>query len=401
MLNRIKKLKNIFEQKFSDTGLIAGMFAAPGRVNIIGEHTDYNDGFVLPVAINRNIIMAAQLRTDKKIKIYSEEFDQKLEFDLNNISRNEKNSWSNYILGVIKEFQKRGKKLQGINIAFTGDIPIGSGLSSSAALEVAAAVTIANMHNINITKVKLALLCKRAENDFVGVASGIMDQYISALGQKNRALFIDCKSNQFEAIPFVTDTYKIVMCDTRVKRKLVDSEYNQRRKECKEAVLFYKENLRSNINSLRDVNKEEMEKTYDQLFNYSAPVAKRARHVITENIRVKKSVEALREKDFVKLGKLMNQSHSSLSNDFEVSCKELDLIVELARGIKGTIGARMTGAGFGGVTVNLVHRDYLEKFKKIVRAGYEKKVGKKPYIYISDPENGAKSLKEFGENDEY
>jgi galactokinase len=383
-----QELWDKFGRTFKDIDLESGAYAAPGRVNLIGEHTDYNDGFVMPMAIEKEITMLAQLRPDRKVKFYSLDYDQMVEYDLDNLEYDEENIWANYLLGVIDEIQKLGEKLQGFNLMFTGNIPQGSGLSSSAALEVVTALAITDLHKIKIDGVEMALLAQRAENDFVGVQCGIMDQYISRLGQKDHALLIDCRTNEYELVPFKNDNYQIVICNSKVERGLVDSEYNQRREECNQAVDFFAKHENSKITALRDLDLETVEKYKNEL---SENVYKRAHHVVSENKRVLESQKALKANDMLKFGELMYASHKSLSKDYEVSCKELDILVNLAAD-ENITGARMTGAGFGGCTVNLVKKDKLEDFVKNIKVKYKEKTGIEAEVYVSNPGNGARKL---------
>jgi len=380
-----QKLWDKFGQTFRDFDLESGAYKAPGRVNLIGEHTDYNDGFVMPMAIEKEITMLAQLRPDRKVKFYSLDYDQLVEYDLDNLEYDEENVWANYLMGVIDEIQKLGERLQGFNLMFTGNIPQGSGLSSSAALEVVTAMAITDLHKIKIDGVEMALLAQRAENNFVGVQCGIMDQYISRLGQKDHALLIDCRTNDYELVPFKNDNYQIVICNSKVERGLVDSEYNQRRRECNQAVEFFAERENVEITALRDVELETVEKYKDQL---EENVYKRAKHVVSENERVLASQIALETDDMQKFGELMYASHRSLSEDYEVSCKELDILVDLAAEEK-IEGARMTGAGFGGCTVNLVKKDNLDQFVANIKEKYKEKTGIDADIYVSNPGDGA------------
>lgn len=384
----IQELWNKFGTIFKDIDLECGAYAAPGRVNLIGEHTDYNDGFVMPMAIEKEITMLAQLRPDRKVKFYSLDYDQIVEYDLDNLEYDQENIWANYILGVIDEIQKLGSKLQGFNLMFTGNIPQGSGLSSSAALEVVTALAITDLHKIKIDGVEMALLAQRAENDFVGVQCGIMDQYISRLGQKDHALLIDCRSNDYELVPFKNDNYQIVICNSKVERGLVDSEYNQRREECNQAVEFFAEKEDGQITALRDLELKTVEKYKDEL---AENVYKRAHHVVSENERVIASKKALEADDMQKFGDLMYASHKSLSEDYEVSCKELDILVNLAAK-EDVEGARMTGAGFGGCTVNLVKKDKVDQFVENIKEKYKDKTAIEPDVYISNPGDGARKL---------
>ncbi len=390
MKEKTRVLWGKFAEHFPDTGLKKGVFSAPGRVNLIGEHTDYNDGFVLPMAIDKEIIMLGQLRDDKGVRICSLDYNTEVIFSLVDIDFDKEKMWSNYLRGIMVEFQKQDYYLQGINILFTGNIPKASGLSSSAALEVATAYLLSVLNDLQIKPVEMALLCQRAENEFVGVNCGIMDQYISRLGKKGHALMIDCRTNEYELVPFQNRDYRVVICNSGVDRGLVDSEYNQRRKECEEAVAFFYRKLEHRVEALRDVSIEEL-----QVYGRELPdtILRRARHVITENYRVLTASTALGSGDLETLGKLMVESHESLRKDYQVSCKELDLLVELSMEQEGTMGSRMTGAGFGGCTVSLVHQAYIDDFIKNVGNGYYKLTGIKPEIYVSLPADGARELK--------
>lgn len=381
-------LWNHYRKNLQDFNLASGIYQAPGRVNLIGEHTDYNDGFVMPMAIEKEITMLVQLRPDQKVRCYSLDYEQILEFNLECLEYDSKNIWINYIKGVIFEIKKLTDKLQGFNLIFTGNVPQEAGLSSSAALEVVTALAIADLHKIKMNKIDLALLSQRAENNFVGVQCGIMDQYISSLGQKEHALLIDCRSNDYQLVPFKNDNYQIVICNSKVQRGLVDSAYNQRREECKQAVEFFKSKEEFEINALRDLNLINLEKYETEL---APKVYQRARHVISENQRVIASKNYLAANEMDKFGQLMYDSHTSLSQDYEVSCHELDLLVNLAKK-ENITGARMTGAGFGGCTVNLVKKDKIDKFIKKIRENYKAETGIKAEFYISNPAKGARKV---------
>ena len=385
----LNKLWKIFNEKFTDTGLIKGAFSAPGRVNLIGEHTDYNEGFVLPIAIEKKIIMLGQLRRDRLVQIFDLGYKAEAKFSLDNLSPYKKDTWVNYLMGVMDEMQKAGYLLQGVNLIFISNIPKGAGLSSSAALEVVTALTMVKLNLLEIKPVEMAHLCRRAENNFVGVACGIMDQYVSCLGQKNYALFIDCRSNDYDLIPFNDHNYQIVICNSKVQRGLVDSEYNKRKEECKIAAEFFNHKLKREIRALRDISIDEYKKYHSQL---PEVIARRTRHVISENYRVQTGVQALRMGNYSTFGQLMIESHQSLKDDYEVSCKELDLLVDLALEQEGVLGARMTGAGFGGCTVNLLKREYIDAFKKTIKQGYKKITGIISDMYVTPPVEGAKVL---------
>jgi galactokinase len=383
----LNKLWKIFNEKFTDTGLAKGAFSAPGRVNLIGEHTDYNDGFVLPMAIGKKIIMLGQLRNDRRVRVFDLGYNTEIDFSLDKLILLSKNTWANYLMGVVDEIQKAGYILQGANLIFISNIPQRVGLSSSAALEVVTALTMAKLNSLEIKPVEMAHLCRRAENNFVGVACGIMDQYISCLGQKNYALFIDCKINKYELIPFKNHNYQIVICNSKIQRGLMDSEYNKRKEECKVATEFFKQKLNRGIRALRDITIDEYKKYQAQLPEVAA---RRAKHVILENYRVQAGVQALRMGNYFAFGQLMIESHQSLKDDYEVSCAELDLLVDLALKQEGVLGARMTGAGFGGCTVNLLRSEYIDVFGKTIKQEYKKITGIIPDIYVTPPAEGAK-----------
>lgn len=421
------KIRKIFKQKFGKSPDL--LVSAPGRVNLIGEHTDYNDGFVLPVAIDRKIRIAARKRQDRRVVLYSIDFDQTVDFSLDKIERSERTDpstglktwfWANYPKGVAYFLLEEGFDLSGAEFAITGDIPQGAGLSSSAAFEVASALafcrvssisiipenrtrntqhTIRNMyhatrnthrasritHHPSIDMVSLALLCQKAENQFVGVNCGIMDQFISAMGKKDHALFLDCRSLNFELVRLNLHDVKIVVCNTKVKRELAGSEYNKRREQCERGVEILSEWL-GDIQALRDVSVDEFAQYADQLPELTR---KRCGYVIEENARVLESVYALKAGKLEHFGKLMAESHAGLRDKYEVSCDELDTLVNAALEVDGVIGARMTGAGFGGCTVNLVEEDAIDQFVEKVSVVYEKRFGKSPEFYVCLAEAGA------------
>jgi len=385
----LNKLWKIFKDKFTDTDLVKGAFSAPGRVNLIGEHTDYNDGFVLPMAIEKEIVMLGQLRNDRLVQVFDFVYKAENKFSLDNLSPSIKETWANYLMGVMDEMQKAGYSLQGANLIFGSNIPRKAGLSSSAALEVVTTLTMAKLNSLDIKPLEIAHLSRRAENNFVGVACGIMDQYISCLGQKNYALFIDCRTNKYELIPFKDHNYQIVICNSKIQRSLINSEYNKRREECKRAAKFFTYRLGSKIRALRDVTIEEFKQYQVQLPEI---IARRARHVIFENYRVQAGVQALRGGNYSVFGQLMIESHQSLKDNYEVSCVELDLLVDLALKQKGVLGARMTGAGFGGCTINLIEQNYIDAFKKSIKNKYKKTTGIIPDIYVTRPTEGVKVL---------
>jgi galactokinase len=362
----------------------ATVVRAPGRVNLIGEHTDYNDGFVLPAAIDRSIGFAGRKRAGRLVRVHSLDFDAGVEFSLDDIQKDSKNHWSNYIRGVSKYLEENGHRLSGADMVFGGNVPREAGLSSSAAVEVGTAVFWKNLLRLELDPVYLIKLARKAENQFVGVPCGIMDQFISALGRENHALFLDCRDLSYRHVP-LRDDVKIVVCNSGVKRALAQSEYEVRLNQCREAVAQIASTVRP-VKSLRDVTLADLEAARRAL---SEVLFRRARHVVTENHRVLEAVQVLESGDVERFGQLMNASHESLRDDYEVSSKELDVLVELAWKQPGVLGARMTGAGFGGCTVNLVHQEAAEPFAEAVRRGYQDTLGLKAEIYICKASQGA------------
>ncbi len=387
---RVKKVKGIFESRFGKRDPI--VVAAPGRVNLIGEHTDYNDGYVFPVAIDKNILICGRENTDNKIKFYSADFDENAEYEIDNFEFDNKHRWANYLLGVIDELQKLGFVSKGVDAVVEGNIPIASGLSSSAALEVATATFIETIEDLRIEPTELAKLCQRAENRFVGVQCGIMDQFVSKLGKEGYALFIDCRTLDYEHIPIGDSSLRILIGDTGVKRGLVDSEYNRRRKECEEGARLLDEILDKPVSALRDVTLDEFNRVQGRL---PEVVAKRCRHVISENERVLRSMECLQEKDYPGFGKLLNESHDSLRDDYQVTCRELDIMVGLLQKNERVLGARMTGAGFGGCTVSLINARNEAEIEEIVTeisSQYKRATGIEGKIFSSQPKAGARRI---------
>lgn len=365
---------------------------APGRVNLIGEHTDYNDGFVFPAAIDREMIIAASPKEDRKdlnVHVYSMDNDASDIFSLNKIEKSKSESWSDYMRGMLSIWQACAFKVRAFEAVLSGNVPQGAGLSSSAAYEVAVGTLVNEMMATGISPKQLALLAQKAENKFIGVQCGIMDQFISAMGREDAALLIDCRSLASRAVPLRLKErgLAIVITHSGVRRGLVDSAYNDRRKECEEATAIMAKKLkRPEIKALRDVTLAELKKNEKAM---TPVVYKRAHHVVSENERVLEAVEALGRGDLKAFGKLMYASHDSLRDDFEVSCPELDTFVRLAKGFKDTIGARMTGAGFGGCTVALVPEASVAAFEAAVLPAYEKETGLKPTTWVCRAAQGA------------
>lgn len=387
--NRVGEVERKFTELFG--GAPEFIVRAPGRVNLIGEHTDYNDGFVFPAAIDRDVIIAGSVRPDRQVRAFALNFHQSSTFPIDGIQHASegREKWSNYLRAIGWVFHKEGLGTQGMNCVTLGNVPLGAGLSSSAALLVASGLAFAAGAGLEIEPVRLALLAQKAEREFVGVNVGIMDQYISALGQKDHALLIDTRALTYEAVPLPQIGVAIVIADTNKKRGLVDSEYNTRRSECEQAVAILKKHL-PEIIALRDVTVEDFEKYQAEL---PETTRKRARHVVTEDARTLESVQALKAGNVARFGELMNQSHESLKNDYQVSCKELDALVEAARSVEGVFGARMTGAGFGGCTVSLVKTEAVETFQRQVSEKYKQSTGLNTTIYVTKASQGAQRLR--------
>jgi len=361
----------------------ARVYRAPGRVNLIGEHTDYNDGFVMPVAIDLCVWVAIAPRVDRKLLVRSINFPDTAEVDLEAKVPHARNHWSDYVQGVAVILTRAGCRLQGANLLIRGDVPIGAGLSSSAAIEVATALALLDNSELVTDRVELAELCRSAENEFVGARVGIMDQFVSCCAQAGQALFLDCRSLEYWLVPLPPNV-SLVTCNTMVKHRHASGEYNTRRAQCEEGVRLLSCSL-PNIRALRDVTAEELERHGHDL---PETIRKRCRHVILENARVSAASTALQDGDLVTFGRLMKESHRSLRGDYEVSCLELDVMVELAEKQEGVYGARMTGGGFGGCTVNLVKSDAAAQFEKSVSVAYEKATGLSPQILVTSASAG-------------
>jgi len=385
----VQRLRRTFKEQFGwDEGLLRSR--APGRVNLIGEHTDYNGGFVLPMAVDREVHIFFRPRRDGPVRLWSENYGEWDEFDLNGIERNERQAWANYPRGVALMLQRHGCRLRPFDGIVFGDLPLGAGLSSSAAFEVATALALCASAGEMPEPKRLALLCQQAENEFVGVNCGIMDQFVCVHARAEHALLLDCRSLEHELLPLDTARVRVVVCNTMVRHELGSSAYNQRRARCEEAARVLNE-LAGGVQQLRDVTPELLARHAGALEELTL---KRARHVVTENERTRNAAIALRAGDYGRFGALMNESHESLRHDYEVSCDELDLMVELARRQPGVLGARMVGAGFGGCTVNLVRAESADAFVQKVQDGYRRETGIEPEIYQFVAVGGAEVLKD-------
>ncbi len=360
---------------------------SPARVNIIGEHTDYNSGFVFPASINRSVRIAAARRDDRICRVYSTRFDATVEFPLDELKKTRE--WTDYVKGTLKELCARELPVKGFDAVIGGDLPVASGLSSSAALELAVSACCQVLFGFEIEPWEDIKLARRAENHFVGVNCGIMDQFSIRLGRKGHGLFLDCRSLEYEAVPIPEDELVFIIADSKVERGLGNTEYHARQKQCERGSLFFK-SINKSLRSLRDVSEDLLIVNREKL---DPVIYRRCRHVITESKRVEKAVAALKAPDMKLFGEMMNLSHESCKNDYEVSCRELDILVELARKVPGVLGARMTGAGFGGCTINLVSRNRVDEFKDKVGRLYQSSTGLEADFIVTGAEDGVETLK--------
>lgn len=379
-----------FKELFGDEGDIRVYFA-PGRVNLIGEHTDYNGGHVFPCALTIGTYMAVRKRDDRKLNFYSMNFDELgiLEHSLDDLTAKEDGEWTNYPKGVIWAFDGRGMKLdKGLDVVIYGNIPNGSGLSSSASLEVVTGYMLTDMYGFEVSNQDIALIGQYSENNFNGCNCGIMDQFASAMGKENNAIFLDCNTLDYEYAPIVLDGAKIVVTNSMVKHSLVTSAYNDRRRESAQALKDLQQVC--GISSLGELTEEEFDKFATSIKDVVDRA--RAKHAVYENQRTIKAVEALKNNDIETFGKLMNASHVSLRDDYETSCEEVDVLVEEAWKIDGVIGSRITGGGFGGCTVSIVKDEAIDEFKERLTKVYQEKVNKTPEFYVVSIGNGPSCL---------
>ena len=384
MMTEKAKLQEAQEQFKARFGQWPRVYRAPGRVNLIGEHTDYNEGLVMPAAIQFHVWVAATARNDRKLLAHSTIFSEIVEIDLQSQDLRPRNHWSDYVLGIAMMLEQSGHALRGANLMILGDVPIGSGLSSSAALEVASGFALLATSGMPVDRTELAKLCQRAENEVVGARVGIMDPFVSCFGCSGQALMLDCRTLQYDLLP-VSSEAQLVICNTMVKHSLASGEYNTRRAECEEAVRVLSRCL-PHVRALRDVTLADLAHHTGEL---QPSVYRRCRHVITENLRVTDAADALRKNDLPEFGRLMGESHCSLRQDYEVSCAELDLLVELAQKQPGVYGSRMTGGGFGGCTINVVDGQAVDNFQRNIFRDYQRLTGRAPQIFVSPPAGGA------------
>ncbi|MCX8064066.1 MAG: galactokinase [Candidatus Hydrogenedentes bacterium] len=390
MRNPITILEDAFKHNF---GVLPQVIVkAPGRVNIIGEHTDYNHGYVLPMALEQSIYIAGRTRSDSILNFTALNTQRTSIADINCPVRNPIEPWMDYIVGVVAELKKLGFTLKGVDGIIYGEVPIGCGLSSSAALEMATLKLFEMLNEFHLDDVESAKLGQRVENNFLGLKSGIMDQFISRCGKKDHALFIDCRTLNFELVPLKLSEHTFVISNTNYPRGLTDSKYNERVYECQKAVEILQKSSGKTGTYLRDFTLKDLENAKNDLED---TIYRRALHVITENQRVLDFLSALKNSNIEDLGILLNESDYSLQRNYEVTNRELEVITQIARSIEGCIGARMTGAGFGGCTINLVRKDCTEKFIDTLLSEYEKATGRKGSCIISSPSDGANIVKRY------
>jgi galactokinase len=370
-----QRLGRVFSARFPSC---PRMFRAPGRVNLIGEHTDYNDGFVLPAAINLYTWTAIAPRADRKLVVFSENVDETAEIDLTDRAPAPRARWPDYVQGVAYMLAKAGLPVRGANVAIYSNVPVGAGLSSSAALEVSIASSLLAISGHVLELAEVARLCQRAENEFVGARVGIMDQFASCFGNVDNAILLDCRSLEYTLLP-LPPGLTMVICNTMVRHGHSGGEYNDRRSQCEQGVRLLKRFFPA-VKALRDVTLSQIESRRSELPEL---IYRRCHHVVSEDERVLAMVEALKAGDLAAVGAAMSESHLSLRDDYQVSCRELDVMVEIAQGRQGVVGSRMTGGGFGGCTINLVRTDSVEPFRRAVREAYREAVGIDPEIYVS------------------
>ena len=349
---------------------------SPGRINLVGEHTDYNDGFVLPAAIDRSIDFVISKRKDSKCRLFAADIQDGCEFEVNSPKKSSKR-WANFLIGIVDQITKNGYALNGFDCLFGGNIPIGAGLSSSAAIEAGLAFALNEIFHLGIDRVKLAGIAQKSEHEFVGVMCGIMDQFTNLLAKKDSVIKLDCRSLDFEYIDFSTNNLSLVLCNSGIRHELANSEYNLRRQECESGINKIN-SLGYSVSKLRDVSFDLLESCKSGL---DPVVYNRCRYVLEENDRVESAAKAITKHDYKYLGGILFDSHKGLRDKYNVSCEELDFLVDTASKIDGVLGARMMGAGFGGCTINLIEKDSLPEFKTRIKNEYQKKTGKAPEFY--------------------
>ena len=382
------QLKETFISLYGSSENEIYLYFSPGRVNLIGEHTDYNGGYVFPCALSFGTYLVVRKNDQRVVRFATTNFDHRSEVKLDEPFEKEGKSWINYPVGVLNELRKKAMEIEGVDLLYSGDIPNGAGLSSSASIEMVTAFAMNEIFGFGFDRMELVKISQNAENHFVGVNCGIMDQFASGMGAVDHALFLNCDTLDYERVPLKLEGMKIVIANTNKRRGLADSKYNERRSQCESAV----EAIRSEkkIRHLSDLNLDEFSSLSHLISDDTEK--RRARHVITENTRTLNAIEALNQGDLESFGQLMNQSHDSLRDDYEVTGKELDTLVEEARKIEGTIGSRMTGAGFGGCTVSIVKEEQVETFIREVGVAYNERTGLKADFYVAEIGDGSKQI---------
>lgn len=382
-----------FKNHFDDAPKI--IVRAPGRINLIGEHTDYNGGYVLPAAIDKAVFFAVSPREDDECHLISYDLNERLNTNLNDLTASDQYSWANYLMGVLDEIRKEllanGRQLtalKGVNLVFGGEIPSGGGVSSSAAIENGIGFAVNELFGLGFSRIDLLKISQRAENNFVGMKCGIMDMFASMMGKENAVIRLDCNSLEYEYFPFNAPDYRLVLCNTMVKHSLVDSEYNTRRAECEEGVVVF-QRYDPSVKTLRDVTFDVLQAHKNEL---RPVVYKRCKYVVEEIARVEEACKVLKENDLVTFGALMSQTHDGLQNEYEVSCKELDFLAEKARHTEGVLGARMMGGGFGGCTINLVRTDVIEAFIDDMKTAYKAAFDIDLPCHVVTPKNGVEII---------
>lgn len=376
------KLRDEFQNRY---GSIPRIFRAPGRVNLIGEHTDYNGGYVLPMAIDLGTCVAASARSDRRVRVCSLNLRESAEFDLDRPGPRCRGLWLDYVEGVAQALLQQGLELSGADLVIVSDVSMGGGLSSSAALEVSVATALVALSGVQIDKISLALAGQKAEHEYVGARCGIMDQFIATLGRAGHALLIDCRSLEARLVSLNFQDMTVVICDTKVKHSLASSEYNSRRAECERGVEILRQ-VFPGARQLRDIGLADFSAHAERL---PKPIRERCHHVVSEDERTLAAVRALESGNLAEMGRLMVASHQSLRDDYQVSCKELDVLTEAAMSVSACVGARMTGGGFGGCTVNLLRRDGLEEFRQTVCQRYKTATGLEASVFVVESSDGA------------
>ena len=381
----VRNIQTKFIEKFNAK---PKLYQAPGRINLIGEHTDYNDGFVLPAAIDKAIYLGVAKNNNHILRLYSLDYKETFEINMNELHKTDVH-WANYLIGVCAQFQKKGFKPEGLDCVFGGDIPLGAGLSSSAALECGFAVCLNDQFGFKVKNAELIRMAQKAEHEYAGVMCGIMDQFASTYGKEGHVMKLDCRSLEYEYFPLTNDVADIILCDTKVSHSLASSEYNIRRSECENGVEILKK-IYPEVKALRDATPEMLE---DVRENMPENVYRRSHYVIHEVIRVENACQALVQDDFVTFGRLMFETHNGLSKEYLVSCKELDILAEIAHQDSNVLGARMMGGGFGGCTINLIRKGGADAFAEKVIEEYPGQTGIQPEIYRVKISDGAGPIK--------